>query len=114
MTQPDGTAPMQGTPDYLVTLLQLGRLLNSSLDLKQVLETAIDQVIAFVGAERGFILLVDITTGRVWGEALRNMEKEALEQTLSGEDLHNHAEISKTLVESVLDTLQPVVSHNAM
>src|ERR1051325_5366253 len=103
MTLTDGTASIPGGPDYLATLLQLGRLLNSSLDLKQVLETAIDQVIAFVGAERGFILLVDISTGRVWGEALRNMEKTALEQTLSGEDLHNRAEISKTLVESVLD-----------
>ena len=114
MTMPERTASVDTPPDYLMTLLQLGSLLNSSLDLKQVLETAIDQVITFVGAERGFILLVDVTTGRVWGEALRNVEKEALEKTLSGEDIHNRAEISKTLVENVLDTMQPVVSHNAM
>ena len=61
------TAAVAEPMDYLATLLQLGQLLNSSLDLKQVLETAIEQVISFVGAERGFILLVDIETGRVWG-----------------------------------------------
>ncbi|HLK56146.1 MAG TPA: GAF domain-containing sensor histidine kinase [Chthonomonadaceae bacterium] len=101
-------------PDYMTTLLQLGQILNSSLDLKQVLETAIEQVIQFVGAERGFILLVDIDTGRVWGEAVRDIERTALEETLSGKDLTNRAEISRTLVEHVLDTRQSVVTYNAM
>lgn len=102
------------TPDYLATLLTLGQLLNSTLELKQVLETAIEQVINFVGAERGFILLVDVETGRVWGEALRQIEKQALEDTLSGRDETNKAEISRTLVESVLDTRESVLTHNAM
>jgi signal transduction histidine kinase len=100
--------------DYLSTLLGLGQLLNSSLDLKQVLETAIEQVTRFVDAERGFILLVDIDTGRVWGEAMRNIEKAAMEATLSGEMTDGSAGISKTLVEYVLDTRQPVLSMNAM
>ncbi|MCS6775848.1 MAG: GAF domain-containing sensor histidine kinase [Chloroherpetonaceae bacterium] len=102
------------SPDYLATLLQLGQLLNSSLELKQVLETAIEQVIAFVGAERGFILLVDVETGRVWGEAVRHIDRAALEATLTGNDLSNRAEISRTVVENVLDTRLPVLSHNAM
>ena len=76
-------APTEESTDYLAKLLQLGHLLNSSLDLSQVLETAIDQVISFVGAERGFILLVDVETGRVWGEALRSIDKTALEDNLS-------------------------------
>src|SRR5688572_21419641 len=114
MTQTDVTPRPAANEDYLATLLNLGQLMNSSLDLKQVLETAIDQVITFMGAERGFILLVDIETGRVWGEAVRNIEKEALEATLSGNDLSNRAEISRTVVENVLDTRKPVLSHNAM
>ena len=114
MTTPAGVTAVPEPQDYLATLLNLGRLLNSSLELKQVLETAIEQVITFVGAERGFILLVDTQSGRVWGEAVRNIEKKALEDTLSGQDTTNRAEISRTLVESVLDTSQPVVSHNAM
>lgn len=106
--------PVPERTDYLATLLQLGQLLNSSLDLKQVLETAIEQVINFVGAERGFILLVDIETGRVWGEAVRNIDKAAMERTLSSQDEANTAEISRTLVEYVLDSRQPVVTYNAM
>lgn len=107
-------SPATGTGDYLEKLLELGQLMNSSLDLKQVLETAIEQVIAFVGADRGFILLVDAETGRVWGEAVRNLERSALEETLSGKEETNGAEISRTLVENVLTTCQPVISHNAM
>jgi len=55
------------TPNYVETLLRLGHLLNSSLDLHHVLETAIEQVIGFVGAERGFILLVNKREGKIWG-----------------------------------------------
>ncbi len=106
--------PQEPTSNYLVTLLELGQLLNSSLDLHQVLETAIEQVIQFVGAERGFILLVDVRKGRVWGEALRNIDKRALEETLAGTDQSNRAEISRTLVEEVLNSKKSIVSHNAM
>src|SRR5687768_7566676 len=114
MTNTGDIPPPADPQDYLATLLQLGQLLNSSLELKQVLETAIEQVIAFVKAERGFILLVDIESGRVWGEAVRSIEREALEATLSGNDLSNRAEISRTVVENVLDARKSVLSHNAM
>ncbi len=99
--------------DYLATLLKLGQQLNSSLELSQVLDIAIKQVIAFVGAERGFVLLVDVETGRVWGEAVHNIDREVLEVTLSDSDAHT-AEISRSLVESVLQTRQAVLSMNAM
>lgn len=106
--------PMDETNDYLAELLQLGQLLNSSLELSHVLEIAIEEVIRFVRAERGFILLVDAETGRVWGEAVRNLDKVALEATLSGTDLSNRAEISTSVVENVLDSAQPLLTHNAM
>ncbi len=112
---PDAVPAGNESTDYLATLLQLGQLLNSSLDLKQVLETAIEQVIAFIGAERGFILLVDVETGRVWGEALRNIDQTALEATLSDTGgINNAAEISRYIVESALDARQPILSINAM
>jgi signal transduction histidine kinase len=109
-----GAGPTPDPQDYLATLLQLGRLLNSSLELKEVLDTAIEQVVAFVGAERGFILLVDTTSGKVWGQAVRNIDRQALVDTLSDGDASNPAEISRTLVEQVLETRLAVLSHNAM
>lgn len=110
-----GTTPTPADPhDHLSTLLRLGQLLNSSLDLHHVLETAIDQVIAFVGAERGFILLVDIETKKFVGEAVRNIDREALEATLEDRDQANRAEISRTIVQNVLTTRESIMSVNAM
>ena len=100
--------------DYLSALLKLSQTLNSSLELRQVLDTAMSQVVAFVGAERGFIMLVDPETGRVWGEALHNIERQALEATLSGKDGYIRAEISRSLVERVLDNRESILSTNAM
>lgn len=100
--------------NYLETLLQLGQLMNSTLELKQVLDIAMEQVIRFVGAERGFILLVDVSTGRVWGEATHQIDRAALESAFSGGPGANQAEISKTIVENVLSTRQPIISFNAM
>ena len=64
---------------YLRTLLQLGATLNVSLDLSQVLHIAIEQVVNFVRAERGFILLVEEGTNKVWGKATHGLDPGALE-----------------------------------
>ncbi len=101
-------------PTYLTTLLQLGQTLNSSLDLSQVLHIAIEQVVQFVRAERGFILLVEEGTHRVWGKATRNIDPSSLEMSLAGRDEENKPQISRTIVEQALQTKQPVVSLDAM
>lgn len=108
------TAKSPSQEGYLEKLLELGQLMNSTLELKQVLDIAMEQVIKFVGAERGFILLVDVATGKVWGEAMHQIDRSALEAAFSGREGGNQAEISKTIVESVLTTRQPVISYNAM
>src|SRR5437870_4271876 len=99
---------------YLDTLLQLGQTLNSSLDLSQVLHIAIEQVVNFVKAERGFILLVEQGTKRVWGKATRSIDPVALEQTLTGKDPSNQPGISRTIVEQALTEREPILSLNAM
>src|SRR6266851_4528909 len=99
---------------YLTTLLQLGSTLNSSLDLSQVLHIAIEQVVDFVRAERGFILLVEEGSNRVWGKATRDIDPVALEQALTGKDKANRPEVSKTIVEQALKDKKAVVSLNAM
>lgn len=108
------TAKSPSQENYLEKLLELGQLMNSTLELKQVLDIAMEQVIKFVGAERGFILLVDVATGKVWGEAMYQIDRAALEAAFSGREGGNQAEISKTIVENVLTTKQPVISYNAM
>lgn len=106
------TAP--DTVSYVSTLLRLSQTLNSSLDLSRVLHTAIEQVVEFVKAERGFILLVDQGTNRVWGRATHGIEPLALETALSGADRSPRPEVSRTIVEQVLRTREPVVSTDAL
>jgi signal transduction histidine kinase len=99
---------------YLRTLLQLGQTLNVSLDLSQVLHIVIEQVVQFVRAERGFILLVEEKTGRVWGKATHGIDPTAIEAALNGHDPGNRPEISRTIVEQALRERCVVLSTNAM
>src|SRR5437879_13227517 len=102
---------MSEKPDqsnYLTTLLQLGQTLDSSLDLSQVLHIAIEKVIEFVNAERGFILLVEEGTHRVWGKATREIDPQQLEAVLTGRDENNEPQISRTIIDQTLKTRAPV------
>ncbi len=98
---------------YLDTLLGLSKTLNSSLDISEVLNTAIEQVTRFVGAERGFILLVQEGSNKVWGKATHDIDPNDLELALAGRDPFNRPQISKTIVEEALRDRLPVVSLNA-
>lgn len=100
--------------DYIGTLLQLGQTLNSSLDLSQVLHTAIEQVVKFVNAERGFILLVEEGSRRVWGKATHGIDPLELESALSSREKSNSPEISRTIVERALQEREHILSMNAM
>ena len=99
---------------YLRTLLQLGATLNVTLELNQVLRIAIDQVVQFVKAERGFILLVDSATNKVWGHATHGIEPHSLENALNGRDTQNVPQISRTIIEEALRDRRAVLSTNAM
>ena len=99
---------------YLRTLLNLGQTLNSSLNVDQVLHIAIEQVVDFARAERGFILLVDEATRRIEGKAVHNIDPSALDSALRGKDASNRPEVSRTIVEKSLRERSPFVSTNAM
>src|SRR5579862_8544241 len=100
--------------NYLRTLLQLGALLNASLSVVEVLQTAIDEVVKFAGAERGFILLVDEGAKRVVGMASSGIDRLELESVLSGRDRTNVPRISRTIVDEALRDSKLVLSTNAM
>jgi len=107
----EAPAPETG---YLRSLLHLGQILNVSLDLEQVLHIAISQVVQFVKAERGFILLVDRSNNRVWGKAAHGMDLLDLESVLGGRDRTNRPQVSRTIIEEALRDGRSVLSTNAM
>jgi len=90
--------------EELATLYEINRALNSSLDLTETLGRVMDSLIRLTGAERGCLMLVD-DSGNLELQAARNFGHE----DIAPSDL----ELSHTVVQSVVETGEPVVTTNA-
>lgn len=88
------------------TLRRAGQLINSSLDLGEVLDHVIDTLIEATGAERGFIMLTGPRGRDVEFQVARNLAKEAVESP----SFH----ISRSVVSQVCETLEPVLIADAV
>ncbi len=88
----------------LTALADIGRVINSSLDLTTVLNEVMDTIIQLTGAERGFLMLKN-PDGQLDFRTARGVDREAL----SGIAF----EISRTIVERVALTGEAVVTTNA-
>lgn len=91
--------------ERLGALYRVSKSLGNSLNLNDVLTQVMDSVIQLTGAERGFLTLIDPDTGDLDLRAARNIEQE----TLQREDM----EISRTVVQSVIESSQGVVTTDA-
>jgi sigma-B regulation protein RsbU (phosphoserine phosphatase) len=72
------TGSSQDPSDRFALLYQLSQAFNSSLDLDQVLERVIDEVIAAIKAERGFVALRD-DNGELIFRTARGIEKTVID-----------------------------------
>ncbi len=90
----------------LRALAETTALINSSLDVNQVLNEVIDTVIALTGAERGYIVLRDEETGRMEYRIARNLDRETIDE---GSFI-----VSRTIVSQVAQTGAPVLTTNAL
>jgi adenylate cyclase len=89
----------------LSALAKSAEVVNSTLDLPEVLNQVMDMLISLTGAERGFLMLLDEETGELEFKVARNLDREAI----SGSSF----EISRTIVNTVAREGQPVVTTNA-
>ncbi|MAS37574.1 MAG: hypothetical protein CL610_26495 [Anaerolineaceae bacterium] len=85
-------------------LYNISRLLGSSLDLQVVLDQIMDAIIQLTGAERGFLMLRD-DDGGLTVKVARNFDQQTLDS--------DNFKFSRTVVNQVLDTGEPVVTTNA-
>jgi adenylate cyclase len=90
--------------DDLVALANIGQVINSSLDLNEVLRIVMDTIVRLTGAERGFLMLRD-ENGKLTINLARNWEQESLSPP--------EFEISRTIVDRVTSEGQPVLTTNA-
>lgn len=84
--------------------LNVARHVNSTLDVDEVMERAIDLLIREVGAERGLVML-RADDGTLTPHALRRID--------AGELSSEGFRMSRTLLAKVFDTAEPVVSADA-
>lgn len=90
----------------LQALQDVGAVVNSTLDLTEVLSVVMDAIIRLTRAERAILLLIDDESGRPEVQLARNMDKETIERSAS-------FEISRTIVRNVAETGDAVVTMNA-
>jgi adenylate cyclase len=87
--------------DQLRALTQTSAMINSSLDLDQVLSGAMDEIIKLTGAGRGFILL-------------RNRETDVLEfRVIRADEDDDRQDVSRSIIEQVMASKQPLLTDNA-
>ena len=99
--------PLQALEDErlsLHALANIGSVVNSSLELDEVLKIVMDTLVRLTGAERGFLMLRTDRQELVIRTA-RNWEQETLDSTESA--------ISRTVITRVVQTGQPILTTNA-
>jgi sigma-B regulation protein RsbU (phosphoserine phosphatase) len=98
------TDPSQLTSDRLTLLYHLSQAFNSSLDLDEVLNRVMDEIIAAMGAERGFVMLREADGGLVF-RAARGIDQKTIDEP----QFH----ISRSVVEEVAREGQPLLTSDA-
>ena len=87
--------------EQLRALTATSALVNTSLDLDEVLTQAMDEIVNLTGAGRGFIVL-------------RNRDSGELEFRISrAPDDDNRVDISRTILDEVITTGKPLLTDNA-
>jgi PAS domain S-box-containing protein len=88
----------------LTAITKVGSVVNSSLELEEVLRIVMDNIVRLTGAERGFLMLKD-ETGEMVTQVARNWTQESIK---SGEGV-----TSRTVVQRVIESGEAIVTTNA-
>jgi len=87
------------------TLFEIGKALVAESDIEKLLPQAMDKVIEQTKAERGLIAVYG-EDGDIQFQAARHLDKKDLE--------HPDFEISRTIIQTVRDSCEPIVIKNAL
>ena len=88
----------------LGALIGVGRTINSSLGLKQVLEEVMDSLIELMSAERGFLMLRD-SDGELKERIARGIDHSNLDK--------DSIKVSQTIVKKVVESGEAILTTNA-
>jgi len=88
----------------LRALAGIGQVVNSTLELDEVLQRVMDTIVRLTGAERGFLMLRD-EQGQMTTRIARNWEQESINP--------NEFAISRTIIERVIEEGESILTTNA-
>jgi adenylate cyclase len=88
----------------LLALADIGQVINSSLELDEVLRIVMDNIVHLTRAERGFLMLRD-EKGEMVTRMARNWEQESIKSS--------EAATSRTIVQRVIESGEPIITTNA-
>jgi len=91
--------------EQLSGLYEVTQLINSTLDLEEVLRRVMDTIVELTGAERGFLMLIDDETGELEFKVAREMDRKTIDDS--------SFQISRTIVRQVASDGVPIVTTNA-
>jgi PAS domain-containing protein len=92
--------------EQLHALQDVGAVINSSLNLDQVLEVVMDSIVNLTKAERAILLLKSEITGELETRKYSNVDRETIEKSSA-------FEISRSILNAVFESGEPVVTMNA-
>ena len=96
--------PFEQRFSNLQALAGIGQVVNSTLELDEVLKIVMDTIVRLTGAERGFLMLRN-EDGEMETRIARNWEQESINK--------NEFAISRTIIERVINEGEPVLTTNA-
>ncbi|HEX2997592.1 MAG TPA: GAF domain-containing protein, partial [Anaerolineales bacterium] len=98
--------PFEQRYGHLQALAGIGQVVNSTLEVDEVLQIVMDTIVRLTGAERGFLMLRDeLGDGEMVIRIARNWEHESINQ--------NEFAISRTVIQRVIDSGEAVLTTNA-
>ena len=96
--------PFELRYSHLRALASIGQVVNSTLEVDEVLQVVMDTIVRLIGAERGFLMLRD-ERGEMATRIARNWVQESVNQ--------NEFAISRTIIQRVIDEGEAVLTTNA-
>jgi adenylate cyclase len=96
--------PFEQRYSHLQALAGIGQVVNSTLEVDEVLQVVMDTIIRLMGAERGFLMLRD-ERGEMANRIARNWEQESVNQ--------NEFAISRSVIQRVIEEGEAVLTTNA-
>jgi len=96
--------PFEQQYSHLQALAGIGQVVNSTLEVDEVLQIVMDTIVRLTEAERGFLMLRD-ERGEMVIRIARNWEQESINQ--------NESSISRSIVQRVIDGGEAILTTNA-